>query len=447
MNPYINTEEEEIDLLDLVRYLLRKAVPILLAGVVCAGLGGLYKFYGIKHSVKETVEESETQQNSELEEYVQQSELIDASDESTAEVIRRQKDYLRNSLYMQLDPNHVWKAQAMFRVVSHDKNIPAYQLKELYRFELSNMDSLNEAANERGVNASYLRELISSWSVEGAEGTSDDTKEVILLDQNKDDRVTSELFCVQSIGNTEQEALELMDAVVNMLESSAEDYKQKYPHEFQILSRHCMETVEPGIITTQKDREIVTQSLLNQMKDNRDKTTLLEKTETEEVSISEGVSKKSILKYGLIGLFGGVFLMCMWYTLCYMRNDKLVGYKDLERKGFLLKDLGSSSDQGVAMIAANVRNFAGDKRRLFMTGMAEQEEFNKICSSLKDYLSTYELVVARDSLHDSKAREVLLDCDAAILVEQRKVTNYSDIENETAFLFNADKDIIGIVII
>ena len=38
MNPYIKTEDVEIDLLDLVKYLLRRTVCILIAGIVCAGI-------------------------------------------------------------------------------------------------------------------------------------------------------------------------------------------------------------------------------------------------------------------------------------------------------------------------------------------------------------------------------------------------------------------------
>ena len=51
MNPYINTEETEIDLLDLLRFLMRKIVWILIAGVICACLASLFKYYRMKSSV------------------------------------------------------------------------------------------------------------------------------------------------------------------------------------------------------------------------------------------------------------------------------------------------------------------------------------------------------------------------------------------------------------
>lgn len=445
MNPYINTEDIEIDLIDLGRYLLRKIIPILVAGVICACLAGLYKYYRERTSVSQAETEVETELMSRLEKYEQESELIETSDVSTAELIRRQKDYLQNSLYMQLDPNHVWKAQTLIRVVSHSHDMPAYQLEELYRFDLSNIYFLKDLAQDRAIETSYLRELISSWSVGTAGETGDDTTDVVLRDQNFEDRVTSELFCVQTLGNTEQEAMELMNEALDALNQANEEYARKYSHDFEILSRHCAEGVDASLIAIQKDREIITQNLLLQMKDNQDKADIL-LAESKKPSAG-GVSKKDLLKYGLIGFIGGIFLMCLWYALRYIRNDKLVDYKDLERRGLFLKELGSVPDQGAAMIAANIRNFAGDKRRLFLTGMTEQSSFDQVCEDLKSYLSGYEIVSARDVLHDAEARELLPDCDAAVLVEQSNVTHYSDIAQETTFLFNADKEIIGIVIV
>ena len=447
MNPYINTEETVIDLFDLLRFLMRKIVWILLAGVICACLAGLFKYYRVKSSASSFVVEAETEYALALEEYTQQSELIDTSNESTAEVIRRQKDYLQNSLFMKLDPNHVWKAQTMIKVVSRDHNFPAYQFEELYKFDVTNIYFLEELAKEQDTKPTYLRELISAWSVGSSVDTGDDTSDIILHETGFEDRETSEMFYVQTLGSTEQEATDLMNAVQKNLETVYEDYAQKYPHEFQILSRHCVEVADSVILTQQRDREVVTLNLLNQMRDNHDKADLLKKPEGTVVSTAGSVSKKSLLKYGLVGFVAGIFLMCLWYTLRYMHNDKLVDYKDLERQGLLLKELGSVSNQGVVMAAANIRNFAGSRRKLFLTGMTVQEEFDQVCAGLKEYLSEYEIVYARDALHDPMARELLLSCDAAVLIEQKGVTHYSELEEEATFLFNAEKEIIGIVIV
>ena len=139
--------------------------------------------------------------------------------------------------------------------------------------------------------------------------------------------------------------------------------------------------------------------------------------------------------------------MGLWYVLRYIFNDKLEDYKGIEQNGMILKELGSVSDQGITMAVANIRNFARDKKRLLLTGMASQDQFDQVCGSLKKYLSEYELVEARDVIHDPKSRELLLGCEAAVLIEQKGETRYSNMKDETIFLFNAGKEIIGVVIV
>ena len=50
-------------------------------------------------------------------------------------------------------------------------------------------------------------------------------------------------------------------------------------------------------------------------------------------------------------------------------------------------------------------------------------------------------------LDDSKAKEMLLDCDAAVLVEQKGTTLYSGMMQEITFLVNAGKEVVGVVIV
>ena len=449
MNPYLMTDETEIDLADLFRYLLRRIVWILLIGVVGAGLAGGFKYYSMKTSSSDPKSEAEEETAYELKlaMYEQESELITTSDESTLELIRKQKEYLETSLLMQLDPYHVWKAQTLVRVTSHSEDFPAYHFEELYKFDLSNAVAFGELAEKMGTERAYLREMFGIWSTGSPIGSGDDTSNVILRDEDYEDILTSKVFYVQTMGRTRDEAMELMEVLLAELEASHQKHEKEHPHELEVYATSCVQTVDTGIRNTQKDHMAYTQALLYQMKDNVDKGALLSKPEASQPSASEGVSKKSLLKWGLVGFVAGVILVCIWFVVRYMRNDKLVDYADLERKGLLLKDLGSLSEQGVSMAAANIRNFAGDRKRLFLTGMASEAEFNQACSGLKEYLPEYELIAARDVLHDPKSRELLPGCDAAVLVEQKGVTRYSAMIEEVTFLANAEKEIVGIVIV
>ena len=157
--------------------------------------------------------------------------------------------------------------------------------------------------------------------------------------------------------------------------------------------------------------------------------------------------RKRLLKYAVIGFIIGVLFMCLLYFIRYMRNNLLVSYKDLERKGFSLKDLGLlSKPHEVTMAAASIRSFAGEYRKLFITGMAGKDVFDPICDDLKKELSGYQLVCMPDLLTNPDARVQLLDCDAVVLLEQKGVTKYSEMKDEVTFLYYTGKEIIGVMI-
>ena len=71
MNPYIRTNVVEIDLLDLVRYLLKRIAWILAAGIVCAGALGAYQYQRLKSAPADSqaVTQAETEYEQKMEEY------------------------------------------------------------------------------------------------------------------------------------------------------------------------------------------------------------------------------------------------------------------------------------------------------------------------------------------------------------------------------------------
>ena len=443
MNPYIRTNEREIDLLDLGRYLLKRIGWILLAGIVCACIVGVFQFQRTKSadSDNRALAEAEAEYLQELKKYEEESELIIMSDQNTAELMRNQKEYLKTAPLMQLDPYHVWRAESIIQVVSRDEDYPAWQLEELYKSELPNEEYLRDLAKDLGTDWSYLRELISVSSA--GSGMQD----VVLHEADQNGLTSSRVFAVRTYGTDEHEAQALMNSILEELQNTHKQENHVHPHEMQVLSTVCSMVVDTDLRNRQKDQVSYTQSLLYQINYNIDSSAKLTKPSDAVQQSQEGVSKKQLLKYGLIGFLLGAIVMCVWYTVRYIRNDKLVDYKDIERRGFVLKDLGSISDQGIAMAAANIRNFAGDRKKLFFTGMALQEQFDQSCEKLREYLSEYEVVYARDVLHDPKSREMLINCDAAVLVEQKSVTRYSNLKDETIFLANAEKEIVGVVIV
>lgn len=438
MNPYLREGNTQFDHLDLGKYLLRRILWILLFGVICGGVAWAVQKYNVKRVSSDTTDAA----SGAIDEL--KNGMIGLSGEKDRELIRKHQEYLQNAPYMQLDANHLWRARAVVRVESKSQTIPAYQIEELYRYGLDSDEYLQDLATERGTEAQYLKELVGTWTMTVADSSDSGASDVILHEEDKDSGISSELFCVQALGNAEEDAQALLEAVLEGLQELNIEYAEEYPHGIKVVSRTCSQVFDAGVRNTQTDHIVHTETLFNILLD-------LETKSGQWIAPAlEANKKKSPMrpkKVGLIGLAAGILLACMWFTWRYLKNDKLVDYKDIRRQGLCLKELGTISEQGIAMAAANVRNYAKDRKKLFLTGMASEAEFDHTCKSLKEYLSEYEIVCDRDIVHDPNSREALVTCDAAIMVEQKNVTHYSDMKEEVNFLYDAGKEIIGIVVL
>ena len=465
MNPYLRNGDTPLDYLDLGKYLLRRIFWILLFGLICGGVTWAIQSHRLKNTNagaevdSESVAQTETEVRFDMESYEQKTEMIGISNEETRELLRKQKEYLQTAPYMQLDPNHVWRAKVVVWLESTSQQHPAYQIEELYRNDLGSVDYLQDLAKKRGIEARYLRELTGTWLISAADSSDSSSGDVVLHEDNKDDWVSSELFAIQALGNTEEEAQALLDVLLEELQVLNKKYAKECPHEIKVLSRTCTEAYDAGIRNAQRDQVAYTQSLMNLWLDFEAKSAQVVTPEgaaaaaalaAAESEAMEPVVKSEPIKpdkAGIIGFVVGILLMSLWFVLRYIRNDNLVDHKDMVRNGILLKDLGVASGQDVSMAVANIRIFAGEKKKLFLTGMASQDVFGQVCERLQKVLPEYGIVYARDVIHDPESREALISCDGAVLVEQKKVTHYSDMKEEVTFLYHADKEIVGAIIL
>ena len=442
MNPYLREGDTQLDHIDLGKYLLRRVIWILVFGVVCGGIAWAFQNHNNKKLAQKSDAPAETVvvASDEL-----KTGMIDVSVDETRGLLQKQIEYVQIAPYMQLDPNHVWKVRTVVWVESQSQKHPAYQIEELYRSDLSSEDYLQNLAQERGTEARYLRELISTWIVTATDSSDSSSGDVVLHEGNKDDWISSELFCIQVLGNTKEEAQTLMDVLLERLQELNQKYVKEYPHEIEVLSKTCTEAFDTGIRNAQRDQITYTQSLLNLLADFEAKAALVAAPGVEEeVAKPEPMSP---ITAGVIGFVAGVFLACVWFTWRYLKNDKLIDYPDIRRQGMYLKQLGSFPEQGAEMAAANIRNYVKEGKKLFLTGMASQAEFDSTCKSLKESLPEYDIIGVRDVVHDPKSREALITCDTAVLVEQKRVTRYSEMKEEVTFLYNAEKEIAGIVVL
>ena len=169
-NRYNNYEEEmEIDLVDMMFYLLKKWRGLLLAVIIGAVVGaGLYVVKNRQQQAEQTQKASELVQADEDEEFDESDYKISKDSRAAMEIAyqyrqlyNKQKEYNSKSIIMQLDPNAVYTGELKY-YISAGNNTGL--LSVLYQNVISDDNILEELKNASGLDCDtqYIKELIDS---------------------------------------------------------------------------------------------------------------------------------------------------------------------------------------------------------------------------------------------------------------------------------------------
>ena len=98
------------------------------------------------------------------------------------------------------------------------------------------------------------------------------------------------------------------------------------------------------------------------------------------------------------------------------------------------------------LIAANVKNYAGDMKKILVTGSADADVLAHAAEALKSELGEIQVVAGNNMLEDVQTVRELPECDGVILVEQCGVSKYSVVEAEIEKVFDLKKYVVGCVV-
>lgn len=228
MNDYQNYEEE-IDLIDLIFFFMKKWRGLLAALLLGVLLGG--GLYLIKDQEAKQLEQERSEEGEKLD-------LEDAAAEIGSEALekmevayqyhqlyKKQKSYNEKSMIMKLDPNAVYTGTLSYYVAAgDDTELISMKYKNLLWYE----ETLEKLQEVSGLDCEipYLRELLKSW-------TEDEID--VSLDQNKirfsDDMETvlKHSFIVYQVTSTSQESTErMLDMIREEVEVQKADCREEY---------------------------------------------------------------------------------------------------------------------------------------------------------------------------------------------------------------------------
>lgn len=459
---YENTYEQEIDLKELLFTILYRWRPIVLAAVIMGLLLGGYKVVsGLRaQQDEETVKEVREQYEMDVTAYERNLASSQWDIEKAKQSLQNQQDYNDASVLMQIDPYRKPRAAADILIkldaaewLEYPEGLnmdPTDSLVKLYASNLVQRLDWSKLEKKTGTDAMYLKELVGVGS--------DYSSNTITIDVVYSDEETADLILDEILAQLEQRKGEFS--------SIAGSYTAS------VVNRSLSFIMDTGLADRQKQN---TDRVFSFEKDLLDREKALK--ELEEPEIPEEISKRKVamqgIKYAVIGGIGGVFLVAFYFCMIYVLSGKLHTDDELKdrfnikilgvfalpvKKGVLCgidhwlerlegKSVRPLEEDVLDRIIINVKNYAGETKKLLFTGTISENLLKELADKLAPQLPEIQLMVCPDMNQNADTLRCLAECEAVILVEKREVSKCRLIQKEKESIDALDKPILGCVII
>ena len=458
-----NTDEQEIDLKDLMFAVFHKWRPVILVAVICGLLlGGVKGYMTYKsQSDPEVRKEADLTYSADLELYEKNKETYEREIENLRTDIINQQDYLDNSIWINMSPYDVGEARVDLYVSTGYEIMPGmtYQnrdytdtILQAYQSMLTSSSVMEDVAKQVGTESRYLKELVTvTIGTIGTNGTQ-----------------FSRLLTIDVYHTSKEEAKKVLDAfIAHVNEMQAQITASIGEHTVSTVNESVSTLVNLDLADLQKTQSQKITDLNDSLQEKQTELDELEEPKREDSSKKAAV--KSAIKFGLVGGFGGAFLVAFIVCVAFLMGDKVYSSRELKER-YKVKILGKLSagkkvgaidawlnrlegracnvDEAVEykLIAANVKNYAGDMKKILVTGSADAGGLAHAVEALKSELGEIQVVAGNNMLEDVQTVRELPECDGVILVEQCGVSKYSTVEAEIEKVIDLKKNVVGCVV-
>ena len=498
-------DEREIDLKQLFLTVMAKWRVLLLCALIGALLGAAYQSVksvgaGAKGSTASDSASTATTEEEipyEYADYLRDKANYDAlknyyvsrNTEDIA-VLNEQSNYLAESIYAQLDPNKVIFSRAIIYVktkesetrgvsMTQDGNvifdeIPTDWFRILLAYQEMLVDSTDFSSIARRFDTEerYLKELMSC---------------------SRD--VLSGRLYIQAFGYDEK----LTEAIVDALVEQAHTLRPQIEkiagaHTLEVLRIEPYEGLYRGLYNTQYDDHNRMQNVRNRLAANQD--ALAKLTEPQEpagysvtsaesaeattggtaeelliVEKSAGINPASLVKFAILGLFGGFFLSAFAYAVWYVLSGRVLSADELNRRYRIkaLSVLPADNKQGldatlasfgndraylnmtkeerIQVAASNFSVYAPDVKDVLLVGSVAADTLESVATLLREKIADVRFTCASHINENAASLEALKTQEHVVLVEQALKSSYGEVDREMQQLADWGKTVIGSVVI
>lgn len=471
--------EKSISIMDLLLTVLKYLGIILMAGIILGGAMFGYKY--TKHTNAFNVLDANTKIAGESDvdyqlraKNVNRAKDIVISMNKINNQIENQRRYLTNSLYMQVDAENVYQStvQVVLTLEKNDVNGLDVALLGAYERDIKTGSFLNEYAEKNGTRADYILELITFSS------TLANTVTVSV--DNNSDKAGSMFITVYGPSK------EYVDDVMALVTSEIENVQKTLntsvaKHGISFVNNQSMVKSESLIRDGQANQTAKLETLQKQIQtylDSLDKVAaeLGVSDRNEIISYFGGNNEagvtaasngfKPALKFCIIGFLGGAFLAAVFFFLKYIFGKKVISqaqffnrFAGVKKIGVLkpsckrckfdeLIDVKSGDDAKMTseniskLISANFENLTKGGKKILITGTGDKKAME---GAVKDLGIKADF--KPDMFSNPDVLKAMPEYDGVVLLEQRKVSLYKNIETEIDLIANSGVELIGAILI
>lgn len=486
-------QTREIDLLDMIADVLSHWRGLIVALVLGAVLLGSFSYMKSLRTVQ-NVQQPETvvQEETTVEEQLTQLEqsLDDKSLATVLAVVDDEKEYdlkktySENSIYMQLNPLQTVQTELIYQVQTADGSMDG-QLGALYTSLLNNVGLYDWVAQQTGIDAGYVGELISAEPVsnltilskEMTLGTNCVKVSILQSDTEACQKLAE---AVKTYISEEQKQLnnELDQHALVLVSETTGSVMNKDLMDEQIKCRNEIASLQSTIAATKADfteeqkkyYELLT---WGEAEHSEQPEQPAQNVTAEENPVpTPAVSKKYVSLGAVLFAFVYAVVICMVYIF----NTKLRVSDELQsiygipqiglvvrescRKIFLDKWVDSLRHYGkrkftaeqsmeLAFAAIKIAAVKNGLNNICLMGCNMSAGADKVCESLKAALEKEQISVSvlDNVLYDAEAMEKMDAMQGAVLVEKAGSTLYNEVVGELELLKRQDIRVLGGIIV
>lgn len=475
-------KEPVIDLPDVFWNIMLHWRLILLCAFLCGVLAGAY-------SELRNRSEASGEEAAESADYYENA--LKSIDEGIARyqaALTEEQKYLENSLFMQLDPYHLYVTSTQYEIRSRTADSAESDLLSLgqaYAAEAVDADFLGKIAEKYETETQYIAELILSSTndvslmstmsgtqagtetVEDAEGTAQ-------TEEGSGEPATAYYLTIEVLGREQEFADDISSAIEeHFTEINGELGYVK--HTIKMRSRTHVQKVNRAYRANQKavwDRIYDYTDKLVKAATNREN--FVTKYESGSAALGQAV-QRSTPKYAAVGFLGGLILSIFLLGLFYCHGSTVKSGRDLREryglrilgvfsgsggKGLALDRLirrkaspdtdGRTEDMCLRITAANIENAIRGRERVVVTGSLAEDTLAATVPKVRDSVAAEErarLDFRPGFLINPDSRKGTEGADGAILLEQKAVTSYAALEEELQLMRDLGVEVLGVVVI